>query len=304
MPELPEVHTTATELNKLLKNKKIVNVWTCYKSSYYKDQIKNPKYFKKFKSQIINSKIVSVTRRAKNILINLDNTKTILIHMKMTGHLLYGSYKFDKNEWKPIQKGPLNDKMNGWIRLVFTLNNKKHLALSDLRKFAKVTLENETGHLGPEPLEASFKFENFKSQITKTSVSAKASARQRKIKIILLDQTIIAGIGNIYSDEALWMSQIHPETLVSQIPNIKLQKLFKSIKLVLKKGIKFSGDSMSDYRRPDGTPGNFQKHHCVYQRKNLPCKRRGCNGKIARIVVGGRGTHYCPKCQKLENYHK
>jgi formamidopyrimidine-DNA glycosylase len=296
MPELPEVHTTATELNKLLKNKKIVNVWTSYKSSYYKDQIKNPKYFQKFNKEILNSKIISVTRRAKNILINLDNNKTILIHMKMTGHLLYGSYKFNKNEWKPNQKGPLNDKMNGWIRLVFTLNNNKHLALSDLRKFAKVTLENETEHLGPEPLEESFKFSNFKYQIYKKLNS--------KIKMVLLDQAIIAGIGNIYSDESLWMSQIHPEALVKNLNDTQIRNLLKNIKEVLQKGIKFSGDSMSDYRRPDGTPGNFQKHHCVYQRKNQPCKRRCCKGKISRIVVGGRGTHYCPECQKLENYKK
>lgn len=292
MPELPEVHTTVTELNKLLKGKKITDIWTSYKSSYtpYKNQIKNPAYFKKFKKEILNSKIVFVERKAKNILINLDNKKTILIHMKMTGHLLYGKYKKTNKTWTPNQKGPLNDKMNGWIRLVFTFSNGKHLALSDLRKFAKVTLEKETDHLGPEPLETSFKFENFKSQIFKKPTG--------KIKTVLMNQELISGIGNIYSDEALWMSGIDPETQVEKIQNHKLQTLFKNIKIILKKGIRFSGDSMSDYRRPDGTPGNFQKYHCVYQRKSLFCKRKGCKGKIQRKVVNGRSSHFCPECQK------
>jgi len=299
MPELPEVHTTATELDLLIKGKKIIDVWTSYESSYYKNQIKDPSYFKKFKKEVIGAKIKSVTRRAKNVLINLDNNKTILVHMKMTGHLLYGKYEKGRRDkgkgiredlWKPKEKGPLQDKMNGWIRLVFTLSNEKHLVLSDMRKFAKVTLKNELDHLGPEPLDQNFKFQNFKKQIYKK--------QKGKIKTELMNQELIAGIGNIYSDEALWMSGIHPETPVDQISNQKLQKLFKSIKIVLKKGIHFSGDSMQDYRRPDGTAGEFQKHHCVYQRKNKECLKKGCKGKIQRIVVGGRSSHFCPECQK------
>lgn len=293
MPELPEVHTTATELDRLIKGKKILNVWTSYKSSYshYENQIKNPEYFEKFKKEILNSKIISVNRRAKNILISLNNKKIILVHLKMTGHLLYGEYSKSKNgEWKPDQKGPLNDKMNGWIRLVFTLSDGKHLALSDLRKFAKVTLEKKLDDLGPEPLEKSFNFKIFKEQINKKP--------NGKIKTILMNQEIIAGIGNIYSDEALWMSKINPETLVNKLSDQKLKILLKNIKEVLRKGIKLSGDSMSDYRRPDGTPGNFQKHHRVYQRKNLACLRKACKGKIQRKVVNGRSSHFCPVCQK------
>jgi formamidopyrimidine-DNA glycosylase len=290
MPELPEVHTTVTELNSLISGKKIIEVWTSYKSYFYKNQIKNPKYFKKFKKEVCETKISNVTRRAKNVLINLDNNKSILIHMKMTGHLLYGKYNFENETWIPKDKGPLQDKMNGWIRLVFTLNNGKHLTLSDLRKFAKVTLENDLEKIGPEPLEKVFDLQAFSKQINKKP--------NGKIKSVLLNQELIAGIGNIYSDESLWMSHIHPETLVKDLSESKRKVLLKNIKEVLNKGIKFSGDSMSDYRRPDGTPGNFQKHHSVYQRKNLDCKRKTCKGKITRIVVGGRGTHYCPECQK------
>lgn len=292
MPELPEVHTTATDLDALINGKKIIGVWTSYKSTYYQNQIKNPVYFRKFKKTICETNILNVKRRAKNVLINLDNGHTILIHMKMTGHLLYGRYCFENKTWIPKEKGPLEDKMNGWIRLVFILDNGKHLVLSDLRKFAKVTLENDLEKIGPEPLEKEFDFKTFKKQINKKP--------NGKIKSVLLNQEVIAGIGNIYSDEALWMSGIHPETLTKDLSESQKKTLLKNIKEVLRKGIKFSGDSMSDYRRPDGTPGNFQKHHSVYQRKNLDCKRKTCKGKICRIVVGNRGTHYCPQCQKLE----
>lgn len=293
MPELPEVHTTATELNKLIKGKKIVNVWTNYKSLYYKGkkQIKDPNYFKKFKKEIIGKKILNVRRRAKNVLIDIEGHKTILIHMKMTGHLLYGKYKKEKGEWRPaINGGPLNDPFNGWIRLVFTLSNDKHLVLSDMRKFAKVTLEDDTVGLGPEPLETDFTYNVFVEQ-----VSQKLNG---KIKTVLMDQQLIAGIGNIYSDESLWMSKIHPEKTVSEIKEEDLKNLYKNIKKVLKKGIDFSGDSLQDYRRPDGTPGEFQLHHQIYGRKNLPCKRRGCKGTTKRVVVNGRSAHFCPKCQK------
>ena len=290
MPELPEVHTTATELNHLIRGLRIINTWTSYKNAYYKNQIKDPVYFKKFKKETLGSKIIDVDRKGKNVLINLDNQKTILIHMKMTGHLLYGKYKKTDETWLPNQKGYLEDKMNGWIRLVFELSNGKHLVLSDMRKFAKVTLEQGLEHLGPEPLEKSFTLEVFKRQINMKPAG--------KIKTVLMNQEIISGIGNIYSDEVLWMSGINPQTPVKKIKEDKLKTLFKNIKSILRKGIRLSGDSMSDYRRPDGSPGNFQKHHCVYQRKNLPCKRVGCKGKICRIIVNGRSAHFCPVCQK------
>lgn len=304
MPELPEVHTTATDLDKLLKGKKIVDIWNSYNSPYYKGkpQIKNPVYFKLFKKEVVGEKVLSVSRVAKNVLINLSGDKTILVHMKMTGHLLYGEFEMKgtgkNSEWKAKGDGPLTDKWNGWIRAVFILDNKKHLALSDLRKFAKVTLlqtsllhqSTDLKDIGPDPTTAIFNLKKFSEQIDKKP--------NGKIKTVLMDQSLIAGIGNIYSDEALWMSKIDPETLVSKVNSEKRKELLKNIKLVLKKGIDFKGDSMSDYRRPNGEPGNFQNHHSVYQRKNLPCKRGTCKGTIKRKVVGGRGSHYCDTCQK------
>jgi formamidopyrimidine-DNA glycosylase len=109
----------------------------------------------------------------------------------------------------------------------------------------------------------------------------------------------VAGIGNIYSDEILWASNIHPLTIVSRIPESKIKTLWKNTKILLTKGIDFGGDSMSDYRNIDGLRGQFQYHHKAYRQKNKPCPKKGCKGSIERIVVGGRSTHYCPIHQIL-----
>jgi formamidopyrimidine-DNA glycosylase len=219
--------------------------------------------------------------------------------MKMTGHLLCGHYVFDsqKNVWTPDPKeknDALRDPFNKYIHVVFTLDDGTHLVLSDARKFAKVTLIetntlNKSIHLkdlGPEPLANTFTFETMVTQLMKRPRTA--------IKQVLMDQTIIAGIGNIYSDEMLFLACIHPETPVAQIPSKKLRALFRALKKVLTQGIDFGGDSMSDYRNVDGRPGNFQHHHNVYRRTGTHCTKRGCTGIIERKVVGGRSAHFCP----------
>lgn len=307
MPELPEVHTTASDLNRLIVGKKIKDIWTIYDSPHYygKEQIKDPKYFNKLKKEVVNKKVISVSRIAKNVLINLEKDLTIVVHMKMTGHLLYGKYSYNKkeNEWKATKKGPLrDDKWNGWIRLVFTLSNNNHLALSDLRKFAKIILVKTSeihNHkdfklLGPDPILLKKKFTKdlFKERINLLP--------KGKIKTVLMNQNIISGIGNIYSDEALWLSNIHPEKIVSKLKEEEIKNLYKNCLHVLKRGINFKGDSMSDYRIPSGEKGEFQNKHNVYQRLKEDCKRKKCNGKIQRIKVGGRSSHFCPICQKKQ----
>jgi formamidopyrimidine-DNA glycosylase len=215
---------------------------------------------------------------------------------------MFGEYvktSLNKDDpWKPVNQKDkaLNDPFNSHIRLVFSLQNEKSLVLSDTRKFAKVTVfktdkifhSPDLAHLGPEPLDKSFNFEIFKNQINKKP--------NGKIKTTLLDQTIIAGIGNIYSDESLWLSEIHPESIVKQIPTKVLQKLFDSILIVLKNGIDFGGDSMSDYRNIDGEKGSFQERHNAYRKTGQVCSKKD-GGIIKRIVVGGRSTHYCEKHQ-------
>lgn len=315
MPELPEVTTTVRILNDLLVDQKILSVWTNYGSSYFagKKNIKDKKYFEYFKKEIIGKKITGVSRVGKNVLINIAGPKTILVHMKMTGHLLYGDYKIIKapqknalegnktwssGEWIAITPGPLQDKFNAYIRLILELSSGKYLALSDVRRFAKVALiedgkaENfeDTKNLGPDPTKENFNFKKFKEVL-----SQKPAGR---IKNVLMDQNIIAGIGNIYSDEALWLSGIHPETSVKKLSTGELKSLLKNIKKVLKKGIDLGGDSTSDYRRPDGSPGKFQLTHNVYQRRGEKCRRKGCLGTIIRKIVGGRGAHFCDTHQK------
>jgi formamidopyrimidine-DNA glycosylase len=294
---------------------RIKDVWTNYNSSFHsgKDNIKDPSYFKKFKAAVVGKKILETTRRAKNILIEIEGGDTILVHMKMTGHLLYGKYEkavsesgaSKKEEWIPAsKKGPLADPFNRHIRLVFALSDGSHLVLSDMRKFAKVTLiakdELEKSlhlmHIGIEPFDKKFKFGTFKAQLMKR--------KNGRIKNVLMDQSLIAGIGNIYSDEALWLSCIHPEEPVQNIPEDSLKLLYTSSKEVLKKGINFGGDSMSDYRNINGEQGEFQMHHNAYRRTGKKCGKPKCGGTIVRKVVGGRSAHFCDTHQKLIKYSK
>ena len=248
--------------------------------------------------KILNKKILSAERRAKNILIHLNDNRTILIHMKMTGHLLYGLYKFmPKNNpndpWQPIEPEGLKDPYNKRVRFVITFSNGRHLALSDTRKFAKVAvvdtdiihLSSHLADLGPEPLENSFTFESFVARLNLRP--------NGKIKQVLTDQAVLSGIGNIYADESLWRAGIHPLQKVSLIPIKTRKDLFKAIKTTLSRGINLGGDSMSDYRNILGNKGQFQEQHHAYQKTNQKCEKKGCGGTIVRILVGTRATHYC-----------
>jgi formamidopyrimidine-DNA glycosylase len=310
MPELPEVHTTATMLNKILKGLRITSVWTSYNSPSHKgkDNIKNPEFFKIFSKKITGAEFKKGYRRGKNVLLELDNGYTVIIHMKMTGHLLYGKYKKvksknlkerSKEKWETVEEGPLKDSKNQFIRFVMSLSDGRHLVLSDMRKFAKVTIEKTTeletskhiGGIGPEPLETTFNLKLFTERLMLRPRS--------KIKQVLMNPEIIAGIGNIYSDEALFLAGIHPESRVNEIPSEKMSELFKAVKKVLTKGIDFGGDSTSDYRNPLGVHGNFHHHHQAYRNTGKPCAQKGCSGTIRKVKIGGRSAHFCDKHQIL-----
>jgi len=289
MPELPEVQTTVSGLDKVVRNLVIKDVWTDYDSPFFKgsENIKDPKYFTWFRKQVAGKTITHVSRRAKNVLIHLSGNLTILVHMKMTGHLLYGDYN-------------RSDSFNRFIHFILYLSNGKNIELSDMRKFAKVTLiatdalhlSEHLKNIGPEPLEKEFTYKVFKERIYKRKIG--------KIKPVLMDQTTMAGVGNIYADESLWRAGIHPEEIVSKIPEIKLKKLYTAIRTTLLRGIDFGGDSMSDYRNIHGERGKFQDEHQAYRRHGKKCGKAGCKGFITRIVVAGRGTHYCPVHQRKE----
>lgn len=292
MPELPEVETTSQMLNRLAKGRRILDVWTDYNSPYYagKDNIKNPVYFKKFRKEVSGKKILKVFRRAKNVLIDIEGENTILVHMKMTGHLLYGKYKFEKKKWVPHDpKSAFADPFSRFVHLVFILDNGMHIAFSDMRKFATVTLVKDLDahfkKIGPEPLDDSFTVEVLKERLNKQS--------NGNIKTVLMNHEVVAGIGNIYSDEILWTAGIHPERKVKSLSEKELKDIHKWIKVILRKGIDFGGDSMSDYRNPLGEKGKFQHEHNAYRRTGKPCKKRGCNGVIRRKVIVQRSAHFC-----------
>lgn len=306
MPELPEVHTTTLGVNKVLKGRTFVDVWTSLnsKDKRQSDTIKNPLFFKHLQKEIKGKKFLKAERVGKNILIHLTEGRTILIHMKMTGHLMYGQYEYDKknNSWIPHQNEKnekLRDPYNRFVRVVFILDNYMHLVFCDTRKFGKITILNSddienSKHLNTLGIDALSK--NLNSKKFGELLNTKPNG---KIKSILLDQTIIAGIGNIYSDEALWLANIHPLSIVSKIPEKSMSELYKATVKVLEKGIDFGGDSTSDYRNIHGEHGKFHHAHNVYRLKGKKCKKKNCGGIIERLVVGGRSAHFCPAHQKL-----
>jgi len=291
MPELPEVETTVRDLKKKIVGRIFLDVWTDAKK-----MIKKPKRFEDFKKELIGKEILDIKRRGKNILFFLSSGKVLLIHQKLTGHLLFGKWKKIKKEWVSEIEGPLKeDPMNKFLHLIFFFKDGWQLALSDLRKFAKVEiltkeeLEKELSKLGPEPLEKDFTFEKFKERILKK--------KKGKIKQVLMDQEVIAGIGNIYSDEILWKAKIHPFKKVNKLSEEELKRIYKAMKEILPKAIEVGGESISDYRRPSGERGGFDPLRKVYRREGEKCFR--CGAKIKRVKLGQRSAHFCPVCQKL-----
>lgn len=307
MPELPEVQTTVNGINHRAQGQTINNVWTDLAISspikQFVGTLKEEKFYKSFKKIVIGAKILKAERRAKNILIHLSNGYTILVHMKMTGHMMYGKYDFNKkeNKWSPHnseKNEALRDPYNRFIHVVFSLGDSKHLVLSDVRKFAKVTLIKTSElfdsihlkHHGPEPLEKSFTLDDFKKRLSKRP--------NTYIKQALLDPKVVAGVGNIYGDELLWEAGVHPLRLVKDIKPKEFSLMFIAMKNVLQRGIDFGGDSMSDYRDIDGKRGKFQNDHNAYRLTGTKCKKKGCNGTIERIMVGARSAHFCNVHQK------
>ncbi|MDO8443751.1 MAG: DNA-formamidopyrimidine glycosylase [Candidatus Azambacteria bacterium] len=283
MPELPEVQTTVNDLNRKIKGLSITGIWTDW-----------PKYLKKgFAKEITGKKIIKIWRIGKNIIFDLSGGKIMLIHQKMTGHLLAGKW--------------LIEKVNSYIHVVFFLSNGEKLALSDLRKFAKILAVDKKDfknledikNIGPDPSLPGFKFDEFKKLINK---------KRGAIKKVLMAQNVISGIGNIYADEILFTAKIHPLARTEKLNAKKLKQIFNAIKKILKKAVKLRGTSTYDYRDTAGKPGHYGEARLVYQRKGEKCPRlrqgfsgqaNKCDGIIKRIKVDGRSAHFCPICQKL-----
>lgn len=303
MPELPEVETIVNDLKRKVLKRTFLGVWTDFAK-----MIKIPKSFSQFQKELKEKEIQKVWRRGKNIIFDLSDDYCLRVHQKMTGHLLFGKWQKQKGKWQAVVSGPLKeDPWNRFLHLVFQLDNGYQLALSDMRKFAKVDLRKkedllnspEFKELGPEPLEKGFTFTKFKERLQKKKKAAEGEPRQRrgKIKQILMDQSIIVGIGNIYSDEILWQAKIHPFRPVVQLNNNDFKRMWLATRQILKKAIKLRGTSIPDFRDTSGKPGGYDKARLVYRREGEKCQR--CKTKIKRIKMGGRSAHFCPKCQPL-----
>lgn len=314
MPELPEVQNTVDGIRERTLGRTILEVWTNYDSPVYygKKNIKDPRYFTEFRSKVIGQQIVGVERRAKQIFIHLSNETSIAVHMKMTGHFLVGSWDWNalEQKWQPpagfwnkswnlskeeVRKTmPFSDPFNDFIHLMFNLDQDLQLAFSDMRKFGTIVLlENREeyaqtiAHYGPEPLEPDLSFDQFMSKLK--------TRPHKQVKTALLDQSLIAGFGNIYSDEVLFAARVHPESFVSKIPKQQWYDIYTYGRDILRAAIRHGGDSMGDYRRVDGTGGTYQGLHQVYQRENQACRR--CGKMIEKKQIGARIGRYCPGCQ-------
>ena len=304
MPELPEVHTTVEGVKKWVVGKTITDVWSDFhiKTAHGERQtLKNKKYYENFRKIVKGKKIIGAERRGKNILVHLSNKYTFIVHMKMTGHVMVGKYKKVKSlksaSWKTLEEGPLQDPYNQYIHFVISLSDGKHLVLSDMRKFASVTisktselhLHDSIEALGIDPLDKKLNPRLLREIIYKR--------KNMPIKSALLDQTGLAGIGNIYSDEVLWETGIHPLSPAFKIPIKKFPQILKVMQKILKFSIKHGGDSKSDYRNILGEKGGFQNFHKVYGKKGAKCPKQNCRGIIERLVVKGRSAHFCPRHQ-------
>lgn len=275
MPELPEVETIKKQLSKKVIGKKIKNV-----------DIFAPKLInltpEKFKSKIADAKIEKISRRAKNLILELSDGLNLLFHLKMTGQLIY----IDKNSALPENKH---------THLIFHFFEGDNLIFNDLRKFGYVKLLSgkelevnlEKQRFGPEPLEKNFTLKKFQELLKR---------KKGKIKVVLMDQTFIAGIGNLYAAEICFYAKVKPDKELRNLTDTNIKDLYDGIKKILAEAIKHKGSSVENYVDIYGKQGEFVPFLKVYGRKGKECYR--CGGIIQTIKLGGRGTYFCPNCQK------
>lgn len=290
MPELPEVETVRRGLVTRIVGKRIANVSYDWPKSF-------PNSAEDVQQFLIGATVQDVKRRGKVLIIELDNKYSLIIHMKMTGQMVYraGKNVFGAGHPNDSLVGVLPDKST---RVIFSFSGGGKLFFNDQRKFGWVrllpTLEIPNidffKHIGPEPLAADFTVKDFIGRIKRRPKSS--------IKTVLLDQKIIAGFGNIYADESLWGAKIHPVTLVKNIGDTKLNTLFIELSYVLELAIEKGGSTDRNYVNAEGKRGSYLSFARVFRREGQACPR--CGTTIIKIRVAGRGTHICPKCQKVK----
>ncbi len=290
MPELPEVETMARGLKKRVTGKRIARVWTDWPRHF----IYSPGGFGYFSNIIKGCSIQDVSRKGKYLLLDIGKY-FLVIHPKMTGHLLWGRWKRIRGRWVSSLEGPLQDKVNRHIHFLMLFKSGDMLAFSDVRKFGRIFLvekrELRVFHrfqvLGPDPLGTGWNFKNFRRRLGRRNISIKAA---------LLDQNLVSGIGNIYSDEILFKSKIHPLTKARLLTKKQFGSVIRHARGVLRQAIRLKGSSTNDYRDLDGEKGNYLSLHRVYRRMGKLCLVCG-GATIERVKVGARSSYFCPVCQ-------
>ena len=273
MPELPEVETIRRQLDKVLAGQVIGNVQVLQKKSLQGETLK-----------VVGKRILGVERKAKMIIIRLSGELNLLIHLKMTGQLVYTS-KFEARSTKFETK---------YTRVIFELDKGRFL-FNDLRLFGWIKIVNDKqikeilGKMPPDVVDKEFT-PHLLQNILRSSGQA--------VKIVLMDQQKIGGIGNIYANESLFASGINPTRRANKITKEQVKKLHENIKKVINQGIKYGGSTASDenFVNALGKPGKYQEHFLAYERQGKQCHK--CGSVIKKIKLGGRGTYFCQKCQK------
>ncbi len=295
MPELPEVETVARDLQAAVAGATIIEAVVSWDRT-----IRHPQPPERFVAEVAGAVIRRVTRRAKTVLLHLVDGRVMTVALRMTGALIVA---------------PPGTPADPYARVVFHLEDGRELRYRDVRKFGRIGLwpggglrsvgagkgarskrvaeggrkyrigEVFSGH-GPEPLQRSFTAARFAERL---------SRRSAKLKTLLLDQSFIAGVGNIYADEALWRARLHPLRSADTLGAGEVRRLHRTVRQVLRQGIANRGSSFSDYVGADDEPGQNAERLAVYRRTEQPCFR--CGRRIERNVVGQRSTHFCPHCQ-------
>ncbi|HHX42399.1 MAG TPA: DNA-formamidopyrimidine glycosylase [Chloroflexi bacterium] len=273
MPELPEVETVARGLRARIVGEVIVGVEVFWPRSVASHSVEA------FADGLVGQAIVDVGRRGKYVVLSLSGHGCLLVHLRMTGRLLLE---------EPEEGG--DPDAQRYTRVLWRLCSGRRLRFWDIRKFGRVhwvaAPEEALAALGPEPLSVAF---------TVDALRAMLRARRRQIKPLLLDQHFLAGLGNIYVDEALWEARIHPARRAHTLSDAEVARLHAAIVGVLGAAVRGRGTTLRDYRSADNRPGDYQHELVVYGREGQPCRR--CGHPIVRTVIGGRGTRLCPICQ-------
>ena len=275
MPELPEVETVRRHLAPLLEGRRLEQV------EIDDARLTRPFAPDEVARELEGERVHALDRRGKYLIVRFESGRALLIHLRMTGSLRHAP------------AGTLTD--DPYRRAIVTLDDRADLAYRDVRRFGTWLLLEPAevdaylnARLGPEPLEPSFRARDL---------AARLANRRAPVKAAILDQRTVAGVGNIYADEALWRARVHPLREARGLDQRELQALHRNIRRVLELGIARQGATLRDYARPGGEPGGMQDEFKVYGRAGEPCER--CGTPIERISVAGRGTWYCPACQRL-----